>query len=266
MTDVVWKRWLKDRHELHRQTQYVSIPFVGQGYQKLHLEGMKALLSFLPLSNWGTSIRPGTLRDAFLCHTAVLLAVPECYRQQLVALGVIVSTEWRTTMYVEANFAVASRISANIIVQFLASASVQPEEAEQWRPWVTAFIEMELEDHPTTTHAPLFQSACEQAMALIKGDPKWVLMGLHSDSPRNWDPHLKQQCKERATKLQAAQSEAGLPLAPADTSAHPGQSLPPHTDGTDPLANALNYNPSDDGYGEEPNTNEHDDDTLMGPG
>src|SRR6266478_5065829 len=125
---------------------------------------------------------------------------------------------------------------------------------------------MELKDRPTTTHTPLFRSACEQAMALIEGDPKWVLMGLHSDLPGNWDPHLKQQHEERAAKLQAAQFEAGPPSAPADASAHPGQSLPPHTDGTDPLADALNYDPSDDGYGEEPNTNEHDDDTLMGPG
>jgi len=40
-------------------------------------------------------------------------------------------------------------------------------------------------------------------MALIEGDPKWVLMGMHPDSLGNWDLHLKQQCKERASQLQA---------------------------------------------------------------
>ncbi len=128
--DFTWKRWLRDRWELHGQLCYIGIPFDGQGYQRLHLEGMKALLTFLPLNNRGTCIRLGSLRDAFLCHTTVLLAIPERYRQQLVVLGVVVSIEQRATLYTKADFAVASRIGVNDLVQFLALASVQPEEAE----------------------------------------------------------------------------------------------------------------------------------------
>src|SRR6266404_2266464 len=121
-----------------------------------------------------------------------------------------------TLLYAKANFTVTSQIGVNDIIWSLASASVQPEEAEQWRLWATAFVKMELKDHPMTTHTPLFQSAHKQAMALIEGDPKWVLMGLHPDSPRNWDLHLKQWCQERAAKLQATQSKAGPSLAPVD--------------------------------------------------
>ena len=131
---------------------------------------------------------------------------------------------------------------------------------------MAAFIEMELKDRPTATHTPLFQFTCDQAMALIEGDPKWVLMGLHPDLPRNWDPHLKRWHEERVTKLQAAQSEAGPSLAPAGASGHPEQSLPAHTGGADPLTDALNYNSADDGYGKDDGSGkEHNNDTLMGP-
>ena len=265
--DLMWKRWLTDRCELHRQLQYTGIPLIGQGYQKLHLKGTKALLAFLPLNKKGTSVRLSPLRDTFLHQVAMLLTVPECYQQQLIVLGVVVSAEWQTTLYIKANFAVASRISVNNIIRFLASAGIQPEEAERWRSWVAAFIEMELEDHPTATHAPLFRFVHDRAMALIEGDPKWVLTGLHPDLPGNWDPHLKRQHKERVAKLQATQSEAGPSSAPAGTSGHPEQSLPAHTGGADPLADALNYDSADNGYSEDDGSGkEHDDDTLMGPG
>jgi hypothetical protein len=270
--DHVWKKWLKDRRELHGQPQYIGIPLVGQGYQRVHLEGAKALLSFLPLNKRGTSVRLGPLRDAFLRHAAVLLAVPECYQRQLTALGVVVCLQRRTALYVEANFAVANRLGVDDIVRFFASVGVQPEEAERWRPWAAAFVKMELEDRPMATHAPLLKFAREQAVTLIEGDPKWVLTGVHADSPGNWDPQLKRRREERASQLRAAQPEAGPSLAPDGASAHLGQSLPAHMDGADPLADALNYDPSDDGYSEKHGDDaptgpeELDDDALMGPG
>ncbi len=132
---------------------------------------------------------------------------------------------------------------------------------------MAAFVEMELKDRPMATHTPLLRFTHEQAMALIEGDPKWVLMGMHPDLPGNWDPHLQWWHKERASQLQVTPSEAGPSSAPADTSAHTRQSLPAHTGGEDPLADALNYNSADNGYSEDDGSGkEHNDDTLMGPG
>jgi hypothetical protein len=61
---------------------------VGQGYQKAHIEGTKALLKFLPLS-FTASTNRSPLRDAFLRAAAMLLCVPERYSQVLDQLDLV---------------------------------------------------------------------------------------------------------------------------------------------------------------------------------
>jgi hypothetical protein len=74
-----WKKWLKDiwsQCQLGgRPFTYIGIPLIGQGYPITHIEGTRAILSFLPLTVKGTTPCGGALREAFLQAAAALLAV-----------------------------------------------------------------------------------------------------------------------------------------------------------------------------------------------
>ena len=201
---TVWKRWLRDMRE-HRSTfKYIGIPLVGQGYQTAHLEGNKALLSFLPLTIKGTVPR-GPLRDAFLCAAAALLSVPECYSQVLDQMGQGIPQRRRAQRYDVTRFGDASNLGINEVARFLASTGVSVDEAEQWRPWATAYIDMEVEEHPNGGHAQALRQARDRAHARINNDPTWVLRNVHPDAPGNYNPVLEQS---RAARRQLAVSSS----------------------------------------------------------
>ncbi len=54
-----------------------------------------------------------------------------------------------------------SHLGINDVAHFLASIGITTEDAEQWRPCAAAFIEMELKEHPTGSHAPILRQAQE---------------------------------------------------------------------------------------------------------
>ena len=142
----VWKRWLKDSREPPQSGgtfKYVGIPLVGQGYQTVHIEGTRALLSFFPLTIKGATVR-GLLRDAFLRAAAALLCVPERYTQVLAQLGQGIAQGRRALYYDKGRFGTAANFGVNEMARFLASVGVTSDVAEQRRPWATAFVEMEL--------------------------------------------------------------------------------------------------------------------------
>jgi hypothetical protein len=260
---AIWKKWLKATREFHgpeSNYKYIGIPFLGQGYQKAHIEGAKALLSFLPLNSKRTSARFGPLRDAFLRVAAALLGVPERYPQTLAALQLTVAPARTSVFYSEALFADANHMGVNDVTRFLASAGVQPEAAESWRPWATAFIEMELEEHPNGTHAPILRQARDLAKARIAADPKWVLKNIHHDTPGNYNPELEQTRATRGPRQPKRQQEVGPSSLAATPEAGPSSlaatasephAHPAHPDDADPLVDSLNYYDSSGDYGSE---------------
>lgn len=148
----------------------------------------------------------GPLRDAFLCAAAALLCVPERYMQVLAQLGQGVAQGRRALYYVEGRLGTAANFGVNEVAQFLASVGVTSDEAEQWRPWAAAFIEMELEGRPNGRHAQMLRQARDSARACIDSDPKWVFKNIHADAPGNYNPALEQS---RAMRSMARQAEAG---------------------------------------------------------
>ena len=208
--NFTWKKWLKDMRERPQSEgpfKYIGIPHVGQGYQTAHLDGAKALLSFLPHSKGG--ITRGPIRGAFLRAAAALFSVPEQYQQVLAQLGQdIISTRVKRS-YNAAQFGDENHLGVNEVVRYLATVGVTTAEAEKWRAWATAYIDMELEEHPDDVHAVDLRRAKQQARARIDSDPDLVLLRVHPDSPRYYNPVLEKSRALRNASREARQSEAG---------------------------------------------------------
>jgi hypothetical protein len=259
-TTVVWKRWLKETRENPQsggKFKYIGIPLVGLGYQTAHIEGARAILSLLPLNPKGYTTR-GPIRDAFLRTAATLLCVPEWYTRVLVQLGQDVAPRRGTQLYDEAQFGTAATLSVNGLARFLASVGVTADEAEQWRPWAAAYVEMELEEHPNGTHAQVLRQARDSARAHITSNPKWVFTKLHADAPGNYNPELEKSRAARRNTIQAEanNAEAGPSSAAGkadSTAASARADLLAHPDAPDESEVELDYE------------DELDEDTRMGP-
>ena len=208
--NFTWKRWLKDMRERPQSEgpfKYIGIPHVCQGYQTAHLDGAKALLSFLPHSKGG--ITRGPIRGAFLRAAATLFSVPEQYQQVLARLGQDISSTHVKRPYNATQFGDENHLGVNEVARYLATVGVTTAEAEKWRAWATAYIDMELEEHPDDVHAVDLRRAKQQARARIDSDPDLVLSRVHPDSPGYYNPVLENSRALRKASREARQSEAG---------------------------------------------------------
>ena len=224
----VWKKWLQAMHKGNSAFKYPGIPRVGQGYQTAHIEGTKALLKFLPVPAGPISIAQRTIREYFLRAAATLLCVPEQYTQVLDRLGVSIAEAHSAIFYTEAQYGYSANISINEIAGFLAAAGTTQEEAERWRPWATAYIAMELETYPHSSHAARLRQAEEMAHARIDSDPRWALTNIPLEAPGNYNPGLVQaRVARQAEASSLSNAEAGpsisttlpAPIAGRNTSA-----------------------------------------------
>ena len=256
----IWKRWLREMRE-HPQSggafKYIGIPLVGQGYQTAHLEGARAMLSFLPFAPKGGTIR-GPLRDAFLRSAAALLCVPERYSQVLAQLGQDIAHGRRAQHYNEARFGYGNNLGVNEVARFLASVGVTPGEAEQWRPWAAAYIDMELEEHPNGSHAQTLRQARDRARARIDSDSRWVFRNVHQNAPGNYNPAREQaraaRGLHRSPHRPEASSSSNAKAGPSSVAAYGGAHL--H------LVYPDNAGEGDVHLGYE---NDQDEDSRMGP-
>jgi hypothetical protein len=198
-----WKYWLRQRRRTDEDFDYIGIPLVGTGYQSAHIEGNRALLNFIPLNNRGTSLRKDFPRKLFLTTAAALLGVPQRYERLMTEKQISPAAFRYYETYSEPKFGNLRTLNIEQIARFLASAGVLPSEAEQWRPWATAFIEMELDAHPGSTRAPTLRHARELARKSIEDNPALVLRSVHTDAPGNYNPAL-----ERAREARDSQSES----------------------------------------------------------
>jgi hypothetical protein len=198
--------------------KYTGIPLVGKGYQNAHIEGNCALLSFLPLNIKGTAIRNGPLRSNFLSAAAALLGVPQRYEQLLIQQQLQIHNVRRSEPYMEAQFSTARKLGIEQVARFLAWNGVPPDEAEQWRPWATAYIEMELIERPNSMRAPILKQAKDLARKCITDNPTFILKSVHVDALGNYNPALEQSQEVQSSQLASHEQMADTthPMTPFD--------------------------------------------------
>jgi hypothetical protein len=163
----------------------------------------------LPLNTKGITPRGGELRSAFLRSAAALLAVHGRYLLVLAELGKRIAPARSHRRYSEANFGKAGVMGVNQVARFLASIGVSANEAETWRPWATAFVEMELETRPNSNGTEMLRQARDLMRARIDEDPMRALQRTHADAPGNYNPRVKASRAAKAEALRAEQAEAG---------------------------------------------------------
>ena len=243
-----WQRWLRTSRAQQGDFKYSGIPLIGRSYQTPHIEGMKAILCFLPHQRRG-SIN-GRLREQFLHAAAALLSVPERYQETLTRLKMDIQPEHTLMpLYDETSFGAADHIDINTVASFLAHNGITTAEAEYWRAWATMYVEMELEKEPNGSYASLLKHAKGMAVNRISEDPKWILKTVSSIAPGNYHPkaHLDEH----------SDNHADVPAINEDGSYHTSrdESHPPtvHSDFVEEEARFT--------YGDE-----NDEDLRMGPG
>jgi hypothetical protein len=269
MSVSIWKRWLKEAREQSKdkQLRHPGIPFVGSGYQTIHIEGARALLSFLPLTAKRAHMCGGSFRDGFLWAAAALLCIPGRYTQALSDLGQTIAHERSASTYDEAQFGAAASLSINQIGHFLASVGVTSEEAEKWRPWAAAYVEMELEARPDAGYAQALRHAKDLARARITNNPALVLTRINPNSPGHWTPEGNQPQIEAQQETQ--QPEAGPSSITADPPSAPTELSVTTRENLEDGDSHMPYAPSGAAGEEEPSPGYGDDldeDTRMGPG
>jgi hypothetical protein len=77
------------------------------------------------------------------------------------------------------------------IARFWAWNGVSPNKVEQWCPWATAYIEMELTEYPNSTHTPILEQARDMAHKHIADNPALALSSVHVDVPENYNPAIE---------------------------------------------------------------------------
>ncbi|KAI0287759.1 hypothetical protein BC826DRAFT_1188804 [Russula brevipes] len=207
-----WKVWLKHSYDASaakgRTFTYRGIPRIGTGtgfYQTAHIEGAKAVLAFVPLSKRGATVR-GPPREPFLLAAAALLCVPERYPQTLAQLGLAVApARLCTVRYSEASFGPLAAASPRSVARYMATIGVSAGEADLWRAWAAAYVEMELEERPGGARVEELRRARNSAHAHIDGDPgRWALRNVDAKAPGNYNPAVGVGKARRARRAEQA--------------------------------------------------------------
>jgi hypothetical protein len=196
-----WKRWfrtMQDHPHSEGRFKFLGVPCVCKGFQPPHIEGARAMLGCLPRPR-GNTVR-GPLRYVFLRNAAALLCVPEKYQQVVTQLGVTIAANRSQQLYSTERFGNETRLGVNEVVRYFASVGVTTNDAESWRAWAAAYVDMELEERPASAWAPQLQQAKEQAHARINADPTWVLTRIHETSPGYYNPARENARTQRNTR------------------------------------------------------------------
>jgi len=140
----------------------------------VHVDAARALLALLPLLS--KKSRPGTirgpLRDAFLRSAAMLLNVHGMYGETITRLHLTIAPQRCAHFYNPSEFADESHLNCEHVARFLASVGVTMAEAETWRQWAAAYVDMSLTEHPEDA---LLQDAMRDARARIDADHSLVV-------------------------------------------------------------------------------------------
>jgi len=217
--DNTWRRWLKEMREhpnFKGAYQYIGLPLVNGGYLTAHLMGLKALLSFLPLTLQGT-VTSSDPRHSFLQSVATLLIVPEHYSWVLSRMGKVIAPLRLDRPYEIAHFGQVCDLNMEAVACLLTSYGVTTDEAETWCAWACAYVETDLLAHPTSMHAQLLRLVQDRAHERIDADSSWVLKRLNPLTPGHYNPKraARDSCRH-TTATPAYTAVAGPSLAVDD--------------------------------------------------
>ena len=215
--------------------QYIGLPLINGGYLTAHLMGLKALLSFLPLTLQGT-VTSGDPCHSFLRSAAALLIVPERYSWVLSCMGKVIAPLCLNRPYKIARFGQVRDLDMEAMARLLTSYGVTTDKAETWRAWACAYVETDLLAHPTSTHVQLLHLVRDRTHERIDADSSWVLKRLNPLAPGHYNPKRAVRDSRRHTTATPAYTVvAGLSSAvdddmpmpsivPKDDVAHTGYS------------------------------------------
>ena len=172
--------------------------------------------------------------------------MPGLYPQAVSQQGQTIAQTRGTKYYEASKFGDAGQLGINGVARYLASIGVTASEAKGWRAWACAYVEMELDMHPDSSHASMLEMARSRAHKCIDDDQELALKGLHPTAPGNYNPGRERAIAERnAQQLAEAQAGPSRVVDDNDTAVH---------------QSAEDYDVHLD-YEEQP-----DEDTSMGPG
>jgi hypothetical protein len=147
----------------------------------MHIEGAKAMTAFLSLNTKGFTMR-GPTRNAFICAAATLFCIPAQYMSELTQLGLGIAQNSQLRYYDTSRFSDENRTGTNDVAHYLVPISTTVA-AEQWQAWAAAYVEMELEMHPNSSHATQLREVQAQAHECIDQDHTPVLQNVSESSP-----------------------------------------------------------------------------------
>lgn len=215
-SNSVWRRWLRETKESSKdqgESEYSGIPCVHNKYQDAHIEGAKAMIAFLPTNARGFATR-GPIRKAFIRAAAMLLCVPAQYTKRLTQMGLNITQNGQLRYYDTSRFGDENHTGSNEVVRYLASIGTTAEQAEQWRAWATAYVDMEIKAVPNSSHATQLREAQAQAHECIDQDHTLILQNVSRFSPGYYTPGAhahrttRMQNNTRAHQLEMGNTEA----------------------------------------------------------
>ena len=188
---------MREHPRTEGQFTFKGVPFVCNGYLNVHVDATRALLALLLLLSKKSC--PGTicgpLRDTFLWSVAMLLNVHGMYGETITRLHLTVAPQRYAHFYSPSEFADESHLNCEHVARFLASVGVTTAEAETWRQWAAAYVDMSLTEHPEDA---LLQEALRDARARIDADHSLVLTKVNPGTLGYYSPVLEQSHAQRA--------------------------------------------------------------------
>ncbi|KAI0288627.1 hypothetical protein BC826DRAFT_678041, partial [Russula brevipes] len=159
----------------------------------------------------------------FLRAAATLICVPEKYTTTLSQLELEITPTRSTSRYNAAIFGPLETITSEAIARYLASIGVSATEAELWRPWAAAYVDMEIVERPNGRHTEGLKKTRDVARTAIDNSPKWVfssvqhhVLGYYDPSGTRSDTHdrVLDQWRVRRNERMGPPETAWTPFTP----------------------------------------------------
>jgi hypothetical protein len=112
--------------------------------------------------------------------------MPQQYQCLVNQLGITIAASCTKDPYNPPLNSNEMRLNTNTVVHYFSTIGVTTTEAEEWRVWAAAYVNMELNEHPNSAYAPQLWQARDQAHARINSDPSWVLC-VHISCPGHYN-------------------------------------------------------------------------------
>ena len=180
----IWKRWLREAREASKDQdvfEYIGIPCVHKKYQDAHTEGAKAMIAPLPLNAKGLVVH-GPIHNAFIYTAAMLFCIQARYTSMITPLGLVITQGSQLRYYDMSRFSDKNHTGIDKVACYPALIGMAAERAEQWRAWMAAHVETELETYRNSSHVTQLREAQGQAQECSDQDHMLVPQNVSHSS------------------------------------------------------------------------------------